>query len=149
VRRHRGCGRAIPVNDAKISDFADGAECVADLDGKRLGLGRWQKLAAVLDDFLSITIGEKSEVPDLHKSARQHMQEKPPDELDGIQGHLFDLIAIPRIAPPKTYAVMVQTQQPPVGNGYSMGVPRQILEHLLRTAERGLGVNDPLLLTEG
>lgn len=33
----------------------------------------------------------------LHESAGQHMQEKPPDELDGIQGRLFDLAGGSRV----------------------------------------------------
>ena len=97
----RGCESVIPVDDAEMPHFADWAECVAYLDGKRLGLGYRQELTAVSDNFLSIAVGEKSKVPDLHKSARQHMQEKPPDELNGIQGCLFDLVAILRIAPAK------------------------------------------------
>jgi len=103
----------------------------------------------VLDDFLSIAIGEKSEVPDLYKSARQYMQEKPPDELNGIQGRLFDLVAILRIAPAKADPSILQLQQSSIGYGHPVGASCQILEHMLGAAERGLGVNDPLLLAEG
>jgi len=149
ARHGRGCESVIPVDDAELPDFADWAECVAYFDGKRPGLSYRQELAAVLDDFLSIAVGEKSEVPDLHESARQHMQEKPPDELNGIQGGLFDLVAILRIAPAKADPSILQLQQSSIGYGHPVGVSCQILEHLLRAAERGLGVNDPLLPTEG
>src|SRR5215472_9198201 len=99
----RGCESVIPVDDPEMPHFANWAECVAYLDGKRLGLGYRQELTTVSDDFVSIAVGEKSEVPDLQKSARQHMQEKPADELNGIQTHLFDLIAILRITPAKAH----------------------------------------------
>jgi hypothetical protein len=52
-------------------------------EGLRGGLR--QKFAAVLDYPLSIAVGKESEVPDLHKSAWRHMQDKPPDELHRIQ----------------------------------------------------------------
>ena len=103
----------------------------------------------MLDDFVSIAVGEKSEVPDLYKSARQYMQEKPPDELNGIQGRLFDLVAILRIAPAKADPSILQLHQSSIGYGHPVGVSCQILEHLLGAAERGLGVNDPLQLAEG
>lgn len=51
----------------------------------------------MLDDRLSIAVGKESEVSNLHESAGQHMQEKPPDELDGIQGRLFDLASGSRV----------------------------------------------------
>src|SRR5215469_3518125 len=145
----RGCESVIPVDDAEMPHFADWAECVAYLDGKRLGLGYRQELTAVSDDFLSIAVGEKSKVPDLHKSARQYMQEIPPDELNGIQGCLFDLVAILRIAPAKADPSILQLEQSSIGYGHAVCVSGQILEHWLWSPERGLGVNDPLLLAEG
>lgn len=79
----------------------------------------------MLDDRLSIAVGQESKVPDLHKSAGQHMQEKPPDELDGIQGRLFDLIVVVRIAPAKPHVAIVQPQEPAIGNRHAVRVPRQ------------------------
>ena len=54
----------------------------------------WQEFAAVLDDLFSVAVRKKSEVPDLHKSAGQHVQKKPPDELDGLQRHFFHVIVV-------------------------------------------------------
>ena len=48
----------------------------------------------MLDDLLSVAVGKKAEVPDLYKSTEQHVRKKPPDELHGIQGHLFHPIVV-------------------------------------------------------
>ena len=42
-----------------------------------------------------------------------------------------------------------QVQQATVGNRYSVGVSRQILQDLLRAAKRGLSVNHPFPVTKG
>jgi hypothetical protein len=66
-------------------------------DGLRRGWG--QEFAAVLDQLLSIAVGQKSEMSDLNESAGEHMQEKPPDELDRLQGRFFNLIVVLRVSP--------------------------------------------------
>src|SRR5262249_44518331 len=45
---------------------------------------------------------------------------------------------------PRTPPAPVQPPQPPVADGHPVRVPRQVLQHLLRAAERRLGVHDPV-----
>src|SRR5262249_16279408 len=60
-----------------------------------------------------------------------------------------DLVAILRIAPAKADPSILQLEQSSIGYGHPVCVSGQILEHWLWSPERGLGVNDPLLLGEG
>ena len=83
---------------------------------------------------------------DLDEAAGQHVQKEAPDELYCIQGHLFDLVMVFRVAPTKAHAAFVHAQQSPIGNGDAMGVSRQIMQHLLRPAEGRLDVRHPFFL---
>src|ERR1700694_202873 len=47
------------------------------------------------------------------------------------------------------HATLLQTKQSPIGNRHSMGVPRQIAEHLFWSAEWGFGVDHPFLIFQG
>ena len=87
----------------KMAYSADRAEWFPAWHSQRLERKRRQQFAALLDYLLAIPIGEESEVANLDESAGQHMQEEAPDELDGLQGHLLDLIAVLRIAPAKVH----------------------------------------------
>jgi hypothetical protein len=73
-----------PSRPREDTYFADRAEWLVRLRYDDLRGQWWQELATVLDDRLLIAVGKESEVPDLHKSVGQHMQEKPPNEFDGI-----------------------------------------------------------------
>lgn len=64
------------------------------------------------------------------------------------------LLAVLRVVLPfKTDAAVFQCAKAMVGDGYAMGIARQILEHALRSAERRLDVNHPFdfggLLAQG
>jgi hypothetical protein len=70
---------------------------------------RWrQEFAAALDHRFSIAVGKESEVPDLHKSAGQDMQEEPPNKLDRLQCHLFNLIVVLRVSPAEADPAILQ-----------------------------------------
>jgi hypothetical protein len=40
---------------------------------------------------------------------------------------------------------MLESHEAVVGDGHAMGVAGEIAEHMMRTAEGGLGVDDPVL----
>jgi len=62
-------------------------------------------------------------------------------------GAVLALVGV--VFPAKSYAVLVDAKQTVVGNGDSMGVTGQVLQNVFRTAERRLGVNNPLLTGDG
>ena len=71
------------------------------------------------------------------------MQEKASHELDRVQRHGLGLVLVRIIFPLKGNLAILQRQQTTVGDGHSMGVPRQIFEHLFGSAEGCLGLDDP------
>jgi hypothetical protein len=60
------------------------------------------------------------------------MQEKPPEEFDGVERHRALPIPALVVLPPESDLAMFARQQPPIGDGHTMGVAGQIPEHLLR-----------------
>jgi hypothetical protein len=44
---------------------------------------------------------------------------------------------------------MLESHEAMVGDGHAMGVAGEIAEHMMRTAEGGLGVDDPVLTEQG
>ena len=45
--------------------------------------------------------------------------------------------------------VMLESHEAVVGDGHAMGVAGEIAEHMMGTAEGGLGVDDPVLTEQG
>ena len=75
----------------------------------------------------------------------QHVQEKAPDELVRMQPHRLPAVrtgdAI--ILPAERDAGVVGRDEAAVRDGDPMGVPGEIAQHLLRSGERRLAVDDP------
>ena len=62
-----------------------------------------------------------------------------------IERHGSLLISVGIILPAETNLVMLEGHQAMVGDGHAMGVAGEITEHMMGTAERWLGVDDPVL----
>src|ERR1700692_2339312 len=56
---------------------------------------------------------------------------------------------LPVILPAKADVIVGDFEEPAVGDGDAMGVPRKIGQDLLRSRERTLGVNHPFSRTQG
>ena len=80
---------------------------------------------------------------DLEEATRQNVKQKARDERNRIEAHPLDAVMVSGVAPFKTHLPVVQVQEPAIGEGNTMSVACQILEHKLRTAERCLGIDDP------
>src|SRR6267154_2001357 len=72
------------------------------------------------------------------------MQQKPADELLGAERHEFGLSTLPIILPAKADAALLEVDEPAVGDRHAMRVAPEISERLLGTAERTLGVHNPI-----
>jgi len=86
-------------------------------------------------------------MPDFDEPAWQHVEQESTDELDSIQSRFFDLVTVLGVAPLESNDSICQTDQPAVGDGYSVCVARKIFEDVLRPSEWRFGVDDPLLLS--
>src|SRR2546425_4013252 len=73
------------------------------------------------------------------------MQHKPPQELVGADRHLSLLVAVSVILPAEDDLTISQLDEAMVGNGDPVGVARQVMEHMLRSTKRRLGVDHPIL----
>ena len=83
---------------------------------------------------------------DAVEAARQDVQEKAADELGGVERHGLEPVAAfdPVVFPFEGDALVVERDEPGVGDGDAVGVAREIGEHRFRSGEGPLGVDDPL-----
>ena len=96
----------------------------------------------------SETVGEQPEMADAHEAFGQHVEEESAQELHCVQGHDALLAAVRIILIAEGNAFPVEGQQAVIGNGDAMGVAAQVAERLGRSAERWLGIDDPLLVLQ-
>ena len=73
------------------------------------------------------------------------MQQEAAQELFDSQGHESLFVAVRRISPAKCDVAFGECDQPGVGDGDAMGVGAEIAQHMFRTTEGGLGVDDPVV----
>ena len=148
-----GCGHdgGEANDDVQGAAFALGA---AAIDCRLLLMGDevsalWSRglevLPAESKRLTAIAVGEQTEVADLDEATRQHVKQEATDELNRIEAHDLDAVVVSGVAPFKTHLSVVQVQEPAIGDGNTMGVACQVLQDMLGTAERRLGIDDPLL----
>jgi hypothetical protein len=85
-------------------------------------------------------IGKQAIMPEPLEAAGQDMEEKPAEEFDRVERH--EALPIPALVvfPPKGHPAVVTGQEPPIRDGHPMGIAGEVMQHRLRTGERGLGV---------
>ena len=93
-------------------------------------------------------VGEQSKVPNLDEAGRQGMEQVAVDELSGLKSHRAAPVVVPRVAPAKAHLSVLEADEPSVGDGNPMGVAGQILQNVLGSAERRLGVDHLLSSSE-
>src|SRR5207248_2574205 len=88
-------------------------------------------------------VGEIAVVADAMEAVRQNVEQEAADELVGAKGHHLLLVVVAIILPAEADPALGKTDKAAVGDGNAMGIAGEIIEHLLRSAERALGVDDP------
>jgi hypothetical protein len=86
-------------------------------------------------------------VPNLVDTRRQHMLEKTPNELLGVDGHGRRLSCASGPIP-KGHLTVVDRKDSAVGNGDPVDVASQVVEDLTATLDSRFTVNDPVLFPE-
>ena len=107
-----------------------------------------QKRPAKFQRIAALRVSQKSEVADLDETGRQHMDEKPPDKLDGVQRHEFGLVAVGRVSPAESDPAILHGNQSSVGNSNPVGVAGQVLKDLFGSAKWLLNMDYPVLVVE-
>ena len=155
--RRDECGAAheTAANRAEVESFA--GVCVR----LWLGRGRWLGLIRGLEgplDFeqranagealASIAFGEKAVVPDAVEAVGQDVQQEPSDELVRGEAHEAAAAAAAIIFVGERHMIVVDGDDPRIGDRGSMRVAGEIGEHALGSAERRLGVYDKVALAQ-
>ena len=73
------------------------------------------------------------------------MEQEAAQELIDGQSHEPFLVAVGGIAPAEGDVAIGESDQPGVGDGDAMGVGAEIAQHMFRSAEGRLGVDDPVV----
>ena len=73
------------------------------------------------------------------------MEQEAAKELIDWQSHEPLLVAVRGIAPSEGDVAIAESNQPAVGNGDAMSIGAEITQHMFRTAERWLGIDDPFV----
>jgi hypothetical protein len=94
-------------------------------------------------------IGQEPERADADKAAGQDVEQEAAQELLRGERHHSLLIPVGIILPAETNLVMLEGREAMIGDGYTMGIAGEIAEYMVRTAEGGLGVDDPVLMEQG
>jgi hypothetical protein len=72
------------------------------------------------------------------KAIGQNVEQIAADELRRFEMGDLGLAAVGVVLPAEVDAIVLELEQPWVGDGDAMGVARQVLERLVRSPERGL-----------
>ena len=85
---------------------------------------------------------------DANQAAGQDVQQEAAQELMCGNGHDLLLAAVSIVSPTEGDAIVFEGHEPMVGDGDAMGIAGQVVENVFGAAERWLGVDDPVLLTQ-
>ena len=96
-----------------------------------------------------MTVGEKAVVADTHESRGENVEKETPNEFHGAQRHDAFSVALGVILPAEADFSALERLDTLVGDSDSVRVAGEIFEHLGGTAERRLGVDDPLFVSQG
>ena len=97
----------------------------------------------------ALAIGQEAEKADADKAARQDVEQEAAQELLRIERHGSLLISVGIIFPAESNLVLLESHEAMVGDGDPMGIAGEIAEHMMGTAERWFGVDDPVLTEQG
>src|SRR5260370_26879184 len=87
--------------------------------------------------------GEETEVPDTDEAARQHVQQKPAQELIDRQSQESLLVFMSGISPAKRNLDIYERDETAIGDRHAVCVGAEVAKHLLGSAERWFAIDHP------
>ena len=93
----------------------------------------------------ALPVGEESEVADTHEARWQQVEQEAAQELLDGQRHEPLLVAMGGISPAESNVVFGESDQPAVGDSHAMCIRSEIAQRVLRSSERPLGIDDPVV----
>ncbi len=91
-----------------------------------------------------MAVGHKAEVADAVKTVGQRVKKEAANELVGLELQYLCRAVLAVILPREGNMIVVEGEEPAVGDRDPMGVAAEISQDLGRPAERLLGVDDPI-----
>ena len=82
---------------------------------------------------------------DTGETTRQDVQQEAPQKLIGAEGHFPFLVAVGVILPPECHLIVTEGKQPMIRDSNAVRVARKIVQHVLWSAKRTFGVDNPVL----
>lgn len=80
-----------------------------------------------------------------NETLRQQVQEKAPQELLHLEGHLAFFVFVRGVSPAERNLFIRERDQPMVGYGDAVRVAAQIAKRMLRAAERAFRIDHPVV----
>lgn len=102
------------------------------------------QLTREIDATSTGAVREKAVIADADQSRWQHMEQEAAQELVDIESQKLLGVAVCIVAIAEADTLAVERDDPGVADGDAVGVVGEIREHLFRTAERRLAVDDPI-----
>ena len=91
---------------------------------------------------------EQAEVADADEAFREDVQEEAPEEFVDVERQRAHLAPVPIVLPPKRDRVVRDGDEPVIGDGDAVGVPREVVQHVGGAAKGRLRVDHPRLMME-
>jgi hypothetical protein len=111
------------------------------------GIGRSErcieKRAAEIELLGAMAVGEQAIVANAMEAVRQDVKQEAADEFAGAEPHDLEFVAAivaAVVLPSEADVIGVKLDQAAVGDSQAMGIAGEIIEHLLGSAERSLGI---------
>ncbi len=112
----------------------------------RIGYVHAKEASTLVEFLLPIAVSQETVVTNALEPVRQHVQQETPDKFIGGQRHRFHLPATAVILPLKAHLIVFDIEQAVIRDSHAVGIPAHIVEHLLGTGERALGIDHPLMV---
>src|SRR5262249_48341961 len=109
---------------------------------------RWQKIATKRKQFAPPAIGQPAEVANARETLREDVLHEAAQKFFTGQRHgLFAVVG--GVFQAEEQLGVVDRDNAVVGDSYAVGVASQIVQYVFGSAERWLGINGPILFTQG
>lgn len=97
---------------------------------------------------VSVATAQDTVVPDPDESFGQDVEQETADELEGVQGHGLDPVAVGVVSVSEGDLVAIQAEDAVVGDGYPVGISAQVVDDPVWASEGGFAVDVPVFVVE-
>jgi hypothetical protein len=111
--------------------------------------GAGQRLATLGKPAGAAPRREEAEIADADEALREDVQEEATEKFVDVERQRPHLAPVTVVLPPKRHGVVGHRDEPVVGDGDPVGLPREIVQDVGGAAKGRLGVDHPRLAIEG